>query len=73
MKSNLKQFLFNKPVSRLLNNIRIDHTEITQLKKKYMMEAEIKTRVTELQQCKVKDKTDFTPFLSHTGGKEIGV
>ena len=53
MKSNLKRFLFNKPVSCLGNNTRIDYTEITQLKKKYMMEAEIKTKVTELQQHKV--------------------
>lgn len=44
MKTNFKLFLFNKPISHLVNNIRIDYAEITQLREK----AEIKTTVTKL-------------------------
>lgn len=72
MKSNLKLFLFSKSVSHQVNNIRVDYTDITQLKKT-TVETEIKTRIPKPQWSKVKNKPDFVPFLLHTDNKEIGV
>lgn len=62
-----------EPIAYLVNNIRINYTENTTQKKPRIMEAELKSRIPQFQQCKVKDKPNFVTFLLYTGNKEIDV